>query len=124
MKLCEKCEAIIEDYVRKVLNKKPNKDGDPSHTDYDYVLECKSCHRKTVWHRGTGIRFLLDDYRRDGIHAPPHYICGELLDLRHKYASDPIISTILRNACIGAKKDEWKTTSKCGACAACSQCRD
>ena len=122
MKLCDKAEAIIEDYVRKVLNKKPSHGDDPQRTDFDFVLECKSCHRKTVWSRSTGIRFLLDDYRRNGIRAVPHYHCSSLYDLRKRYASDSIISSILKNACTRAKQDEWRVTEKCGACTACSQC--
>lgn len=120
VKLCDKADVIIEDYVRKVVNKKPRTDDDPDHTDFDFVLECKSCHRKTVWHRGTGIRFLLDDYRRNGIRAVPHYHCSSLLDLKSRYKTDRIISSILRKSCERAKVDEWRVTSPCGGCTACS----
>ena len=78
----------------------------------------------TAWHRETGIRFLLEDYRCNGIDVVPHYHCSALLDLRSKYDQDPIISKILGDTCCAAKKDEWKVTAKCGECTICSQCRD
>ena len=123
-----------------VRNKKPVED-DPDRTDYAYPLECKSCKRTTIWHRGTGIRcvcmhtqclyplmpitsrrFLLDDYRRNGILAQPHYHCSALFDLRQKYKDDSLINSVLSDACLSAKQDEWKVTRNCGRCNVCRHC--
>ncbi len=80
---------------------------------------CLSCLRKTVWVRSTGHRVLLEDYRHLGVHSPPHYHCGEIVQLRAEHASNHIATDVLRRAAEAAQKDMYVCTSPCRKCPVC-----
>ena len=114
---CTMCEEIVTDYLRAILDKE----------GYWAEAECRSCCRKTAWHKRSGMRFLVEDFATSGNPKPgstPHYFCSELKHIQHKYRNNLFISTILKRLAKCTIKDQWKVSPPCGSCACCQQRHD